>query len=106
MFRGDVWDTHLPPRLGIRPCPILTRNPLIGLLGAITVAEITGIAGPSTTHVELGADAGLTGRAQSWVNTTGLHTISRAKLQRHRGRLTPTELTHVSEAIRAVLDLD
>ncbi len=106
MFRGDVWDVQFPTPVGARPCVVLTTNALIARLGAVTIAEITGTDGPRSTHVEVDADAGLTGRPQSWVNVTGLHTVPKGKLRRRRGRLAPPELAHVAAAIRAYLDLD
>ncbi len=97
---------QFPQPIGARPCVVLTTNALISRLGAVTIAEITSTEGPASTHIELGADAGLTGRARSWVNTTGLHTVPKGKLRRHRGRLTPTELHRIATAVRTYLDLD
>jgi len=85
---------------------VLTSNPLIGRLGAVTVVEVTGTAGPPSTHVDVDADAGLTGRDRSWVNATELHTVPKGKLRRQRGRLSPVELRRVSNAVRVSLDLD
>ena len=106
MLRGDVWEVQFPNPIGPRPCVVLTTNPLIGRLGAITVAEVTGTEGPASTHIEVDSAAGLTGRERSWVNATGLHTVSKGKMRRHRGRLTPTELRRVNGAVRLYLDLD
>lgn len=106
MFHADVWDVQFPPPVGARPCVVLTTNALIPRLGAVTVAEITGVEGPGSTHVEVGSEAGLTGRSRSWVNATGLHTVPKGKLRLHRGRLAPSELGHVAAAVRAYLDLD
>jgi mRNA-degrading endonuclease toxin of MazEF toxin-antitoxin module len=85
---------------------ILTSNVLIPRIGAVLVAEITGTEGPPSTHIEVPPEVGLTGRDQSWVNVTGLHTVMKGKLQRQRGRLGPIELDHVKNAIRLVLSLD
>ncbi len=106
MFRGDVWDVQFPSPIGARPCVLLTTNALIAKLAAVTVAEITGTAGPASTHIELDADSGLTGRDRSWVNATGLHTVAKGKLRHHRGRLNASELRLVTEAVRLHLDLD
>jgi mRNA interferase MazF len=97
---------QFPKPIGTRPCVVLTSNPLIARLGAVTVVEVTGTAGPPSTHVDVDADAGLTGRDRSWVNATELHTIPKSKLRRHRGRLSPVELRRVSNAVRVSLDLD
>ncbi|MGH3446271.1 MAG: type II toxin-antitoxin system PemK/MazF family toxin [Nocardioidaceae bacterium] len=106
MFRGDVWDVHFPAPIGSRPCVVLTTNALIDRLGAVTVAEVISTEGPGSTHIELGHESGLTGRAQSWANVTGLHTVPKGKLRRQRGRLAPAELAHVGAAVRGYLDLD
>lgn len=101
-----MWDVQLPPPVGARPCVALTTNPLIPRLGAVTIAEVTSTEGPGSTHIEVGSEAGLTGPAGSWVNVTGLHTVSKAKLLRQRGRLSPAELRRVAAALRGYLDLD
>lgn len=106
VFRGDVWDVQFPLPVGARPCVVLTTNALIDRLGAVTLAEVTSTQGPGSTHIEVGPGAGLTGQAQSWVDVTGLHTVPKGKLRRHRGRLAPVELTHIAAAVRAFLDLD
>lgn len=105
MFRGDVWDVQFPAPIGPRPCLLLTTDVLIPRLGAVTVAEITGTEGPASTHIEVGAEVGLTVRSRSWVNITGLHTVPKGKLRRHRGRLGPVELMRVATAIVDYLDL-
>ena len=106
MFRGDVWDAQFPSSIGSRPCVVLTVNALIRKLGAITVAEITSTEGPASTHVAVDPDVGLTGRDQSWINTTALHTIPAGRLRRCRGRLSPAELDGLNAALRLYLDLD
>ena len=99
MFRGEVWDVQFPPPIGNRPCLILTTNALIPRLGAITVAEITGTPGPPPTHIPVDPDVGLTGREESWINVTGLHTIPKGRLRRLRGRLQPVQMRRVEIAM-------
>lgn len=106
MFRGDVWDVQFSPPIGARPCVVITTNPLIQRLASVTILEITGSEGPASTHVEVDPAAGLTGRGRSWVNATGIHTVPKAKLRKHRGRLSITELRRVDAAVRLTLDLD
>jgi mRNA interferase MazF len=105
-LRGEVWDVQFPAPVGPRPAVVLTTNTLISRLGAVTVAEVTGTAGPETTHVEVSPEVGLTGRSRSWVNTTGLHTVARGRLRHRRGRLAPPELDRVGAAIRLYLDIE
>ncbi len=97
---------QFPKPAGTRTCVVPTSNPLIARLGAVTVVEATRTADPRSTHIDIDADAGLTGRNRSWVNTTELHTIPKGELRRHRGRLDPVELRRGSTAIRVSLDLD
>lgn len=106
VFRGDVWDVHFPPPVGPHPCVVLTTNALISRLSSVTVAVVTGTEGPSSTHVEVDPDVGLTGRDRSWVNVTDIYTVSKGTLRRRRGRLAPPELSHVADAVRLCLDLD
>lgn len=105
MLRGDLWDVQFPQPIGARPCVVLTGNVLIPRLGAVTVAEVTSTQGPPSTHVEIGPDAGLTGRERWFVNATALHTIPKGKLRRQRGRLAPNELAHLARALQLYLDL-
>ncbi|MGH3318777.1 MAG: type II toxin-antitoxin system PemK/MazF family toxin [Streptosporangiaceae bacterium] len=106
MFRGDVWDVRFPAPIGPRPCVVVTTNALVPRLGAVTVAEVTGTPGPTTTHVEIDPAAGLTGRERSFVNVTGLHTVTKGKLRHYRGRLAPPELGRLDEALKLYLDLE
>ncbi len=106
MFHADVWDVQFPPPIGARPCVVLTTNVLIPRLSAVTIAEITRTEGPGSTHIEVGPEAGLTGRGRTWVNVTGLHTVPKGRLRTHRGRLSSAELDRVSAAVRVYLDLD
>lgn len=106
MFRGDVWDVQFPSPIGARPCVLLTVNVLIPRLGAVTVAEVTGTEGPSSTHIPVGPEAGLTGRCQSYINATALHTIPKGKLRRQRGRLAVPELQQLTKALALYLDLE
>jgi mRNA interferase MazF len=103
-MRGDVWDAQLS-QIGAHPVVVLTVNPLAQRLGAVTVAVITGTAGPPSTHVQLDRDAGLTGHEVSYASATDLHTIPKARLRKRRGRMHPAEMGKLEEAIRACLGL-
>jgi mRNA interferase MazF len=86
-LRGEVWNAHVRGA-GTHPFVILTVNPVIARLGAVTAALMTGTAGPRYTHIPLGTDAGLTEYAESYANATHLHTIPKPKL--HRRLTAPT----------------
>jgi mRNA interferase MazF len=87
------------------PFVILTVNPMIGRLGAVTAVLVTGTAGPDYTHIPLGTEAGLTGYAESYANVTDLHTIPKPRLHRRRGRLAATEMASLERAVRTYLGL-
>ncbi|HMA46045.1 MAG TPA: type II toxin-antitoxin system PemK/MazF family toxin [Frankiaceae bacterium] len=106
MFRGDVWDVRFPSPVGPRPALVLTMSVLLPRLGGVTVAEVTGMEGPATTHLDVPPEVGVTGRGRSWVNVTALHTVPKGKLRRYRGRLAAADMARVEEAVRRYLDLE
>jgi mRNA interferase MazF len=83
----------------------MTINALISRLSSVTIAVITGTAGPAPTHITLDAEAGLTHYEVSYVNATDLHTVDQSRLKRQRGRLHPAELQRLEVAIRTYLGL-
>jgi mRNA interferase MazF len=103
-LRGEVWDAHVRGA-GTHPFVILTVNPMIARLGAVTAALVTGTTGPRHTHIPLGAEAGLTEYAESNANATDLHTIPKPRLRRRRGHLAWAEMTGLEQAIRTYLGL-
>ena len=103
-LRGEVWDAHVRGA-GTHPFVILTVNPMITRLGAVTAVLVTGTAGPSYTHIPLGGAAGLTEYAESYANATDLHTIPKPKLHNRRGRLAGTEMASLERAVRTYLGL-
>ncbi|MGN6172633.1 MAG: type II toxin-antitoxin system PemK/MazF family toxin [Streptosporangiaceae bacterium] len=103
-LRGEVWDAHVRGP-GTHPVVILTVDPLIARLGAVTAVLVTGTAGPRLTHVPLGAEAGLTEYAESYANATDLHTIPKPRLHRRRGRLAGAEMASLERATRTYLGL-
>ncbi len=99
-----MWDVRLPI-VGEHPAIILTINPMIARLSSVTVAIITGTAGPAPTHIPLDPEAGPTGHDISYANATDLHSVDRSRLRRRRGRLHPAELQRLESAIRTYLGL-
>src|SRR5260370_31155831 len=96
-LRGEVWDAHVRGA-GTHPFVILTVNPMIARLGAVTAALVTGTAGPQYTHIPLGADAGLTEYAESHANATDLHTIPNPSVHPRRGRLAVADSAGLQQA--------
>jgi mRNA interferase MazF len=103
-LRGEVWDAHVRGA-GTHPFVILTVNPMIARLGAVTAALVTGTAGPRYTHIPLGTEAGLTEYAESYANATDLHTIPKPRLHRRRGRLAAAEMASLEQAVRTYVGL-
>ena len=103
-LRGEVWHAHVRD-VGTHPFVILTINPMIGRLGSVTAALVTGNSGPRFTHIPLGSEAGLTEYEESYVNATDLHTIPKPKLHRRRGRLDAAEMASLENAVRTYLGL-
>jgi mRNA interferase MazF len=103
-LRGEVWDAHVRGA-GTHPFVVLTINVMIGRLGSVTAALVTGSKGPGLTHIPIASDAGLTGYDESFVNATDLHTIPKPKLHRRRGRLNAAELASLEAAVRIYLGL-
>lgn len=103
-MRGEVW-TCAVPKTGPHPVVILTANQIAAPLSAVTVALITGSAGPDVTHVRIGSDAGVMKSPESYVNCTDLHTVDKPRLRRRLGRLGLAEMRGVEFAIRRALGL-
>jgi mRNA interferase MazF len=104
-LRGEVWVCALPGPAGPHPAVILTANRIAAPLSAVTVALITGTAGPATTHVAVGHEAGLRKYAESFVNCTDVHTVGKQRLRRRLGLLAPAELRRVEDTLRLALGL-
>jgi len=103
-MRGEVWACALP-QVGPHPVVVLTVNRIAEPLSAVTVALVTGSAGPATTHVRIGPEAGVKKYDESYVNCADLHTIDKPRLRRRLGRLALAELRSVEANLRGVLGL-
>lgn len=104
-MRGEVWACALPQPVGPHPVVVLTVNRIAQPLSSVTVALITGTAGPSVTHIPVGPDSGLTKYEESYVNCADLHTIAKPRLRRRLGLLSPAELRRVEDSVRLILGL-
>lgn len=103
-LRGEVWLCAVPVA-GPHPVVVLTVNRIATPLSAVTVALVTGSAGPAVTHVAISSDAGVSKYPESYVNCTDLHPIAKPRLRRRLGRLAPAEVRSVESAIRTILGL-
>lgn len=104
-LRGEVWVCAFPSRMGPHPVVVLTANRIAQPLSAVTVAIITGTAGPTWTHVPVGPEAGLKKYDQSYVNCSDIHTVRKFQLRRRLGLLAPGELRRVGSVLQVVLGI-
>lgn len=103
-LRGEIWEVRFPS-FGLHPAAVLSVNSLNARLGHAAVVPITGTRGPESTHIPLGAEAGLTRYPESFADITGLQPIARSRFRQRRGLLAISELTHLEEGIRIYLGL-
>ncbi len=103
-FRGEVGDVRFPG-YGEHPAVILSVNPLNVRLGHVAVIPITGAPGPTSTHIVLDPDVGLTRYTESYADVTGLQPVARGRLRSRRGLLARAELMRLEEQIRTYLGL-
>jgi mRNA interferase MazF len=101
--RGDIYEAELPVG-DRRPAAVVSRDTLIPLLTAVTVAGVTSTVRGLPTEVPVGTEHGLD--RDSAINCNHLATLPKARLGRYRGRLGPGELARLDNALRIALALD
>lgn len=101
--RGDVFDADRPEGGG-HPVLVLTRQQAIPVLSSVTVAMVTTRIRGHVAEVAIGPEAGLT--TSSVVNCDSIHTVSKHRLTRRRGRASYETLQAAGEAVRVALALD
>ncbi len=72
----------------------------------MVVVLITATPGPRPLRIPVGAEAGLTGPSESYVDPTSVLTVSTAQLRGRRGRLSPSELSAVEHGLATLIGLD
>ncbi len=87
-----------------RPVLILTRELVRPYLKRVTVAPITSTIRGLSTEVPVGSANGLD--LDSVVSCDNILTVPTSALGRHIGYLLPQQETELTDAIRAVFDLD
>ncbi|MDL5156692.1 type II toxin-antitoxin system PemK/MazF family toxin [Actinomycetospora termitidis] len=103
-LRGEVWMVGFPGA-GEHPAVVLSINRLNARLGAIAVVPVTGTAGPTETHIAIGADAGLTKYDESYADVTGVQVVAKGRFRRRRGLTHPGELARIEQQVRVYLGL-
>lgn len=104
MKRGEVWEANIGGKAGKRPVLILTRSGVIPYLSKVVVAEVTTQGKGYPTQISIHQSANLP--KPSFVSAENLYTLSREKLCRYMGELSPELLRQVSQAIVFALDLN
>lgn len=102
-FRAQVWDIDF--EFGRHPAVVLSVNPLNHRLGHVAVIPITGTPGPSSTHIRLDTDAGLTKYDESFADVTSLRPVARERLRKQRGLLARPEMARIETQLRTYLGL-
>ncbi|TMC77152.1 MAG: type II toxin-antitoxin system PemK/MazF family toxin [Chloroflexi bacterium] len=99
MRRGDVWLARLDK---IRPLVVLTRDPLASILNAVIAAPITSTVRNLSTEVAVGPEDGV--RVRSVANLDHVQLVSRSRLVRRVGRVKPTTMRAICEALATAVD--
>ncbi|TMD34601.1 MAG: type II toxin-antitoxin system PemK/MazF family toxin [Chloroflexi bacterium] len=99
MRRGDVWLARLDK---IRPLVVLTRDPLASILNAVIAAPITSTVRNLSTEVAVGPDDGV--RVRSVANLDNVQLVARSRLVRRVGRVKPTTMRAICEALATAVD--
>jgi mRNA interferase MazF len=95
--RGDVWMYRFREPDKRRPVVVLSRSPIIGLLHTVIVASITSTIRGAPSEVAVGVAEGL--KHDSVVTLDHVHTVERARLELHLGRLRPDKMREVCRAL-------
>jgi len=91
--RGEIWLAELDKA---RPVVVLTRDPLGRLLRSVIVGPVTSTVRGLSTEVGLSEADGV--RKPCVVNLDNLQLVSRARLVRRVGRVTPTTMRAICAA--------
>lgn len=101
--RGDIVRADLGPPAGRRPVCVLTRDPAIDVLAAITCAPITRTARGIRSEVEVGPSEGLP--APSVISCDNLLTVPKSVMDEPVGRLDLDARARLDQALRYALDI-
>ncbi len=102
--RNDIFWADLGPPAGRRPVCVLTRDPAIAVLHAVTCAPVTRTIRGIRTEVEIGLEQGLPERCV--ISCGNLITIPIADLDDEPvGRLDEVKRAQLDRALRYALDI-
>lgn len=102
--RTEIYWADLGPPAGRRPLCVLTRDPAIAVLTAVTCAPITRTIRGIRSEVEIGVDEGLPEACV--ISCDNLMTVPIADLDRNPvGRLDEIKRAQLDRALRYALDI-
>lgn len=108
MARGLSWGDIRLVSLGspdkTRPAVVLTRSSAIPYMSAVTVAPITRTIRHLPTEVLIGVEEGL--KQASAINFDHVQTISKERLGRYLGSVSPLRKREIAEAVQFALELE
>ena len=108
--RGEVWDLNFDPttgheQAGTRAALILSEDIFNeGPAEMVVVAPITRMQGKIRWHVSVAPpDGGLS--AKSFIQCENARSVSKQRLKRRRGRVSPPVMRQVEDRLRILLGL-
>lgn len=104
MIQGDVYRYTFKEPDKRRPVLILTRNSLIPVLNAITIAPITTTIRDAGTHVFIDENDGV--REVCAINLASIQTVDKNRLGGYITHLSDERMQEVFEAIKFAFGFD
>ena len=107
--RGEVWDLHFEPmgheQAGTRPALILSEDIFNeGPAEMVVVAPITRTQRKIRWHVSVApSQGGLS--SESYIQCEDVRSVSKQRLKRRRGRVSPPVMQQVEDRLRILLGL-
>jgi mRNA interferase MazF len=108
--RGEVWDLHFDStpgheQPGTRPALILSEDIFNeGPAEMVVVAPITRTQGKIRWHVSVASPEGGLG-AEKFIQCENIRSVSKLRLKRRRGRVSPPVMQQVEDRLRILLGL-
>ena len=109
-LRGEVWDLNFDPttgheQAGTRPALILSEDIFNeGPADMVVVAPITRTQRKIRWHVAVGPpEGGLS--SESFIQCENVRSVSKQRLKRRRGRVSPPVMQQVEDRLRILLGL-
>jgi mRNA interferase MazF len=109
-LRGEIWTVNLNPtrgreQLGTRPALVVSTDQFNqGPAGLVVVLPITGTARGIPLHVRIDPPEGGV-KKLSFVKCEDVRSISKERLGRRWGRVSPNTLADIEDRIRILLEL-